>query len=157
VDLQYTYNKDRFLTSIKDALSNKIFSFKYDSAGNRIEMIDANAGKTTYTYDALNRLVSVVDPNGQTTVYSPPVSKKGNALLNEVISAYNFNSPNRLLTMIISNPPEGIIAKYDFKFPVVRYETKAFEANKRWYGWVEEETKDKRGYLRIQSPFEIIK
>ncbi|MGD9505696.1 MAG: DUF6531 domain-containing protein [Syntrophobacteraceae bacterium] len=156
IDVQLAYTAERRLSSVTDNLLSKTFTFAYDAAGNRTGMTDAASGSTTYNYDALNRLTSMVDPASVTTTYSTPVSNPSVAQLNDVVSAYNFGSINRLITLIMDRPTGAVLTQSDFKFPVIRFKTKTLEANKRWHAWVEEETKNKATYMRMRSAFEVM-
>lgn len=61
----YTYYSHGELKDVKNG-SSILNSIKYDDYLNQIELIDLNAGKTTYTYDGYNRLESQTNANGQT-------------------------------------------------------------------------------------------
>lgn len=44
-----------------------LYTYTYDSAGNRLTMLDANSSTTTYSYDTLNRPLTQVSTNGTST------------------------------------------------------------------------------------------
>jgi len=157
MDMRYTYDAERRLVKIKDAIANKEFAFAYNDAGFRTEMTDANAGKTTYAYDALDRLTDITDPNNQTTTFTTPVAGKGTTILNDIINAYNHNENNKLVNLITEKASGDIIANYNFEIPDIRFQTKTIEGAKRWYSWVVEEAIDKRGMNKLRSPFEILR
>jgi|GEM_PF-2373717 len=160
-NLQLLYDAERRLTGIHDLLTNKEVSFRYDDAGNRTQMLTTTGGTTayttTYTYDVLNRLSSVVDPQNQTTNYSPPIAKKETTVLNEIVSAYNLNQNNRLVRLVSRRGSGDAISLYSYEFPDVYFWAKSIEANKRWNAQVDQDFFDKRGFLRLRTPFEIIR
>lgn len=157
IDLRFLYDSDRRLVAVQDALASSTISFSYDDAGNRTQMVDAAGGTTTYSYDNLNRLVSLVDPQSGTSNFSPPIPIKGTTILNEIISAYNFDEKNRLINLVTARTSGDIVADYSFEYPDVRYQSKTFQANKRWHSQIGEDTRDKRGIIILKSPFELIK
>jgi YD repeat-containing protein len=157
IDVSFVYDADRRLLKAQDALTTKEISFTYDAAGNRTQMVDSASGTTTYSYDAVNRLTSILAPDGQTTNYPTPVAVKRTTILNDIISAYNNNENNRLVSLVTEKGSGDIIANYSFEYPDVRYRTKSFQANKRWYSWVQEDVRDKRGVRFLRSPFDLIK
>ncbi|MDE2420394.1 MAG: tandem-95 repeat protein [Gammaproteobacteria bacterium] len=104
---QYAYdNADHLIKEIKP--TNDGLSYQYDSEGNKTQMVVATAnGSSTqvynYHYDALNRLTSITDPQG-TTVYTYDANgnKTSEALPNGIITSYNYNARNRLVSIAYS-------------------------------------------------------
>ena len=47
-----------------------VITMSYDQAGNRVQLVDPDAGTMTYVYDALGRIVSQTDGRGVLTQYS---------------------------------------------------------------------------------------
>lgn len=74
----FTYDNRGFLTSTVDPRGNVsganpadfTTAFEYDTAGNRIKVIDSLDRETTITYDNAGNLKTKTDPAGHTTTYS---------------------------------------------------------------------------------------
>lgn len=65
--LHHTYNSNDKIIETKLG-STIISTMKYDAYGRQTELVDKNAGTTTYEYDALSQIVKQTNPKGQTTM-----------------------------------------------------------------------------------------
>jgi len=104
---QYAYdNADHLVREIKP--TNDSLTYQYDSQGNKTQMIVPTAGGNTtqiynYRYDVLNRLISITDPQGTTLEsYDAVGNKASEALPNGIITSYNYNSRNHLVSIAYS-------------------------------------------------------
>lgn len=95
-----SYNNMNLLAERKVADTNDVVSYKYDEAGNRVELTDAT-GTTTYEYDAANQLTERTK-NGTTELsYSydevgnvtSVTDNKGNT------TEYGYDKSNRMTTV----------------------------------------------------------
>jgi YD repeat-containing protein len=77
-------------------------AYRYDDAGNRLEMTDGT-GTTTYGYDALYRLTNVTYPDESTEAYE--YDEVGNRLRKWVNGAlaeqYGYNEANQLVRFVL--------------------------------------------------------
>jgi len=160
VDLSFTYDSDRRLQTLTDNSTEDSVTFVYDEVGNRTQMIQQSEGSddrtTTYSYDALNRLVSITDPDGLTTTFPTPIRSRNTTILNEIIYAYNHNETNRLLNLVSRKDSGDSVASYSFEYPDTLHQMKTIQANKRWWSWVGEDIRDKRGVNMMKTRFELL-
>jgi len=103
VQTSYTYDAASQITGIQhkrlsDGMTLAFDNYTYDSAGNRLTMIDA-AGTHTYTYDSGHRLTSAKHPASsllpvkqETFSYDPAHNRTSDA----VITAYVYDVADRL-------------------------------------------------------------
>ncbi len=68
--IRYAYDALGRPIEARDALSNKIYTVEYDTAGNPVKMTDALGHTYTSTYNQLNQLTQFTDPLQRKTSYS---------------------------------------------------------------------------------------
>jgi RHS repeat-associated protein len=68
--INYTYDLDGRVVTVKDELNNPTTTNTYDAAGNLSTVKDALNNVTTYSYDADNRKTTVQNANHNTTSYA---------------------------------------------------------------------------------------
>jgi len=72
-------------------------SFEYDPAGNRLERIDAAAGRTTYAYAAANELLTAKTTAGTTTYTYDATGNRTEKETSTATTTYTWDPSNRLL------------------------------------------------------------
>ncbi|MDO4584599.1 MAG: LamG-like jellyroll fold domain-containing protein [Planctomycetia bacterium] len=128
----YTYNANRKLASVTDAL-NVVTTYTYDARGNILtestggatttytydtadrttSVTNALNQTTTYTYDNLDRLVSTTYASGQSSqnVYNNAGQLVQSIDLNGAVTSYTYNTYGKVAT--ITSPGSSVTYTYD--------------------------------------------
>ena len=128
----YTYNTNRKLTSVTDALGvttsytydsrgnlltestgGAVTTYTYDTADRRTSVTNALSQTTTYTYDNLDRLVSTTYASGQSSqnIYNNAGQLVQSIDLNGAITSYTYNTSGKVAT--ITSPGSNVAYTYD--------------------------------------------
>lgn len=126
----YSYDALSRLVQVDGPSANDTISYAYDNVGNRIQMVDLDAGVTNYAYDALNRVSALTDPQGQVTSYA--YDSAGNlvqmAYPNNTQALYTFDKLNRL-TALVNKQGSAVASSYSYAYNVVGMRTKVTFVN----------------------------
>ena len=126
----YSYDAMSRLTQVDGPEASDTISYSYDNVGNRIQMVNPDAGETDYAYDALNRVMTLTDPQGRATNYA--YDAVGNltdlSYPNNTKATYTFDELNRL-TALSNKSGVAVISSYLYTYNAAGLRTKVTFAN----------------------------
>ena len=118
IDYQYdNLNRIIRIESIQSGKTSTI-DYEYDAAGNRVKMVDQDAGKSLYEWTALNQLKTLTNPQNQQTSFS--YNEMGN--LDSVVYAngirieYSFDKMNHLERIENKSTSGQVLSNYDYTY-----------------------------------------
>jgi len=112
------YDAGNRLIETTDSHTGKRIAYTYDLAGNRLSMTDPENGRHQYRYNDSNRLTAFVDPEGLVTTYAyDEMSRVIQASFpNGTETRWNFNSDNRLASVISESDAKGITSAFAYTY-----------------------------------------
>jgi len=112
------YDAGNRLIETTDSHTGKSIAYTYDLVGNRLSMTDPENGRHQYRYNDSNQLTAFVDPEGLVTTYAyDEMSRVIQASFpNGTETAWNFNSDNRLASVISASDAKGITSAFAYTY-----------------------------------------
>lgn len=115
VSLTMVYDALDRVTAVTNHALGQTVSYDYDPVGNRIAMLGP-MGRIDYHYDARRQLVDQVDPATGTyrLAYDAAGRRTGLVYPNGVATEYDYDSANRLLTLLTRDPQGQVLDGYAY-------------------------------------------
>lgn len=112
----YTYNADDQPKTIVS--HNTTFSLDYDERGNRIKLIDPDAGTMTYTYDAQGRVITQKDARNNTTAftYDGFGNLSAKTLNGQPYASYTWSYSGTTAGLLTGESSGGVSVSYSYDY-----------------------------------------
>ena len=115
----FAYDANNGLTGATDSNNRSIY-YKYDSSGNRTQMISPDGKVTSYGYDANNRLAIITNDTGTYAFSYDHLNRRTKQINpNGTMASYTYDKTGRLLSITHKGPRGNVIASASYTYDKV--------------------------------------